>query len=58
VPSYRFIGGRERLSTTFTIFLAEIPAGFAGVKDVSIEGGQIAVMPRDGGTVVRVRARN
>ena len=29
-PTYKFIGARQRLSTTFTIFVREIPAGFPG----------------------------
>ena len=33
-PTYRWIGARQSLRTTFTIFLHEIPAGFSGVKAV------------------------
>ena len=36
-PSYKYITARQRLSTTYDIFLAEIPTGFAGVKDVLVE---------------------
>jgi hypothetical protein len=43
VPTYRFIGARQRVSTTFTIFLREIPIGFAGVRDVRIESGKVVV---------------
>ena len=42
-PTYRFVGARQRLSTTFTIFLREIPAGFSGVRDVSLADGNIVV---------------
>lgn len=42
-PTYKFIGARQRVSTIFTIFLQEIPAGFAGVRDVRIVDGRIAV---------------
>ena len=45
VPSYKFIGARQRLSTTFTIFLQEIRAGFAGVRDVRLVGGKVIVEP-------------
>lgn len=49
VPTYRWIGGRQRLNTWFTIFLAEIPADFAGVSDVQEEPGRIVVMERGSG---------
>jgi hypothetical protein len=46
VPTYRWIGGRARLTTRFTIFLAEIPVGFAGVADVRLEGNRISLRER------------
>lgn len=46
VPAYRWIGAKQRLETGFTIFLEEIPAGFAGVRDVRREAGTPAVVPR------------
>ena len=46
-PTYQWIGGRQRLKTTFTIFLAEIPAGFRGVADVQTEAGQILITERE-----------
>ena len=48
-PSYKFIAARQRLSTTYTIFLAEIPPGFAGVQDVQVEQGTIAITERGTG---------
>ncbi len=39
VPAYRWIGGRQRLATEFTIVLAEIPEGFKGVKNLRVERG-------------------
>jgi hypothetical protein len=45
-PTYKFIAARQRLSTTFTIFLREIPEGFAGVRDVRIEDGEVVVEGR------------
>jgi hypothetical protein len=44
VPTYKFIGARQRISTTFTIFLREIPAGFAGVSDARIQDGKVVVV--------------
>jgi hypothetical protein len=46
VPTYRFIGARQRVSTTFTIFLQEIPVGFSGVADVTQRDG-IAVRTKE-----------
>ncbi len=45
-PSYRWIGGRERLKTEFTVFLKEIPQGFSGVKDVHLDGNNVVLTPR------------
>jgi len=44
VSSYRYIAARQRLSTTFTIFLAEVPVGFAGVRDVRSVDGRFEVV--------------
>jgi len=52
VPTYRWIGARQRLKTTFTIFLAEIPAGFAGVADVRRQAGRISVVERGSGRIL------
>ncbi|MEP6533876.1 MAG: hypothetical protein ABJF23_01060, partial [Bryobacteraceae bacterium] len=38
-PSYRWIGAGRKIKTEFTIFLAEIPQGFPGVKDVTVVNG-------------------
>ena len=42
-PTYKFIGARQRVSTTFTIFLREIPVGFRGVRDVSLVDGKVVM---------------
>lgn len=46
VPTYKFIGARQRLSTTFTIFLREIPQDFKGVANVALENGRVVVSAR------------
>ena len=46
VPTYRFIAAKQRLSTTFDIFLAEIPATFNGVNDVRAVNGRFEIVPR------------
>ena len=43
VPTYKFIAARQRVSTTFTIFLREIPANFRGVRSVRVEQGKVIV---------------
>jgi peptidoglycan/xylan/chitin deacetylase (PgdA/CDA1 family) len=53
-PTFRWIGGCQRLKTTFTIFLAEIPVGFAGVEDVRAEAGRIVVRERGTGKVIEL----
>lgn len=45
-PAYRWIGARQRLKTEFTIFLQEIPEGFAGVREVVRKGGGPAIVRR------------
>jgi len=45
-PTYRFIGARQRLSTTFTMFLREIPLGYNGVAAVTLEDGRPNVIAR------------
>lgn len=46
VATYRFIAARQRLSTTFTIFLREIAPGFKGVARVSLDSGRIIMTER------------
>ncbi|HSW49719.1 MAG TPA: hypothetical protein VLH09_06060 [Bryobacteraceae bacterium] len=53
-PTYQWINGRQRVKAAYTIFLAEIPAGFAGVADIRIEPGQIVVIERGSARQIRV----
>ena len=46
VPSFRWIGGRERLKTEFTVFVVEVPEGFLGASDVVVESGAPVVIAR------------
>jgi hypothetical protein len=58
-PTYKWIGGRQRVSTTFTIFLSEIPPGFAGVQNVRREDTRILITERGSGRELTVaHARN
>lgn len=49
VPTYQWIGGRQRLKTAYTIFLTEIPRGFQGVQDIQTAPGQIIITERQTG---------
>ena len=53
-PTYRWIGARQRLSTTFQIFLTEVPPAFAGVEDVRASGRRITVRERGTGRELTV----
>ncbi|MEX2262839.1 MAG: hypothetical protein WD696_12865 [Bryobacteraceae bacterium] len=55
-PTFRWIPGRGRLKTWYLIFLAEIPAGFAGVEDVRRENGRVIVRERGSGKTISVPA--
>jgi hypothetical protein len=54
VPTYRWIGGKQRLKTNFIVFLAEVPVGFAGVSDVTSEAGSVLVEEKGSGKKIRV----
>jgi hypothetical protein len=56
VATYRFIAAKQRLSTSFTVFLAEVPAGFAGVQDVRIDDKDIVIVERGSGRGISVRS--
>jgi hypothetical protein len=56
VPTYRWIAAGQRLSTTYTIFLAAVPPDFAGSKDVRVAGDHIAIIQRGSGRGITVPA--
>jgi len=53
-PTYQWIGGRQRIKTTYTIFLTEIPVGFRGVADVQAQAGQIVITERETGRQISI----
>jgi hypothetical protein len=55
-PTYRWIGARERRKVSYGIFLLEIPPGFAGVADVTLDGGRVTVVERNTGRRIAVPA--
>lgn len=56
VPQYSWIDGRASRSQTYTIFLAEIPAGYRGVADLKTENGFIVLTEKETGKTLRVKA--
>ncbi len=46
VPTFRWISGSQTLTTSYLIFLAEIPSNFAGVADVLVGGASIVILER------------
>jgi hypothetical protein len=46
IPTYRWIGAGQRLSTAFTIFLTAVPSNFAGVEAVTTSADRIVVRER------------
>lgn len=54
-PAYRWIGAREKVTQTYSYFLAEIPTGFRGVSEVRAEPGIVAI-PRDGGPAIPAKS--
>lgn len=57
VPTYQWIGGRQRLKTTYTLFLAEIPRGFQGVQDIQSQPGAIVITERQTGRQFTLASR-
>jgi VWFA-related protein len=56
VPTYKRIAADERVSTTFAIFLSEIPNGFSGVQNVRSEKNRIVVTERGAGRELTIPA--
>lgn len=56
VLTYRWIGGQEKLTMDYGIFLADIPADFAGVENVEIQGQEIVIQERGKNRPIRLPA--
>jgi hypothetical protein len=54
--TYRWIGGREKLKTTWALFLAAVSEEFKGVEEVALNGGEIVLRERGSQRQVVVRA--
>jgi hypothetical protein len=56
-PSYRWIGGRGRASTRYTIFLTEVASTFAGVDAVDVSPGGLSLRERGTGRSVAIERK-
>ena len=56
-PSYRWIGGRGRASTRYTIFLTEVASTFAGVEAVDVSPGGLGLRERGTGRSVTIERK-
>lgn len=56
VPTYRWIGGLERQTMHYAIFLADVPQGFTGVADIEIKNKQIVIHERGSSRTIAVAA--
>jgi hypothetical protein len=56
VPVFLWIGARERLTARYVAFLAEIPEGFRGVENLTVENGSIEITERQTGAVLSIKA--
>lgn len=52
--AYRWIDARQRLTTKYLIFLAEIPRGFPGVADLQLQNEAIVLQPSDARPAITV----
>lgn len=57
VPTYQWIGGRQRIKTSYTIFLAKIPLGFCGVQDIQSRPGGIVITEQQTGRQFMLASR-
>lgn len=46
VPSYNWIGAREKRRTEFTVFVEKIGEDYRGTRDVRMEGGEPKLVGR------------
>lgn len=50
-PTYRWLPARGTIRSSFLLFYARTPAGFDGIKDVTLSGTKITITDRKGATV-------
>ena len=56
-PTYRWLPARGTIRSSFLIFYTRTPAGFDGIKDVTVAGGTLTITDRKGATVVLAASR-
>ncbi len=53
-PLYRWLPAKTTVGAKYLMFYERVPAGFAGVGDVRLEGGAIVVQERGKGRTIRI----
>jgi hypothetical protein len=51
-PTYRWLPAKSKLRSRFLFFYTKVPADFAPVADVVLEGGHVTIKDQAGKTVV------
>ncbi len=55
-PTYRWIGGKQKQTMDYGMFLADIPTDFAGVADIVLTGTQLTIQERGKNRPITLRA--
>ena len=53
-PTFGWLDAKGKLTTRYLLFLAEIPAGMTGVRDVQLEGSEIVVTAKGVPATLRI----
>jgi len=56
VPTYVWIGARQRKTVHYVAFVTEIPSGYKGVADVRVGGGEIVVTELETGKTISLKS--
>jgi hypothetical protein len=57
VPTYGWIGPRERRSQSYAIFMAQVPRGWRGTADVFVKDGTIQIREKETSSVLSLNAK-
>jgi hypothetical protein len=53
-PTYEWLDGRSLATKSFTVFVARVPADFAGTQDIHVSSDEIQILEADGGRTFQV----
>ncbi len=57
VPTFGWIGPREKRSQSYAIFMAEVPRGWRGTADISLKDGRIQIFEKETSNMVSLSAK-